>query len=289
MAFEKNIEKELKLPLFVTFVILLLEIAGAFITNSLALLSDAGHVFMDFFALLLTFFALKISIRPANHRVTFGFHRVEIFASLINVFTLMIVSALIFYHAYLRIFEPQHVNSILMLPIAIIGLIGNAWVVTRLKKYNDINIRSAYLHVFGDLISSFAVVFAGILIFLTGNFFIDSVLSFIIGGIILLGTFRLLHETALVLMEGSPMHIDLKKLESDIKKIKGIKGIHDIHVWSICSNIHMLSAHVLIRNASLNSQIKFLDEINNAIEKKYGIAHATIQFECANCGRINVH
>ena len=276
----------LKLPIILTVVILAVEIAGGLYTHSLALLSDAAHVFMDIVALSLAYIAIKISQRQRNHKVTFGYHRFEIFTSLINGILLVAVVIFLFFEAYSRLFMPVEVRGVEMLMIAIIGLAVNGYAVSRLRGHHDLNIRSAYMHVLGDMISSIVVVAAGILVVLTGNVKIDPILSFIIGGIILLGSFRLLYESALIMMEGTPLHVSIGHLRDDILRIKNVKGVHDIHVWSLCSHIHMLSAHILVdRNVGMATQSRILREINGVLEKKYGITHTTLQFECRNCGR----
>ncbi|MEM2899507.1 MAG: cation diffusion facilitator family transporter [Thermoplasmata archaeon] len=285
----KAISGKLIAAMFVTVTIALIEIIGGFLTNSLALLSDSAHVFGDVFALLISFAAIELSKRPANIKNTFGFHRIEIFASMINGLSLVFIAFLIFYHAYERLLTPPEIKSLEMLVIAVIGLVGNIFVSFRLSGHHDLNVKGAYLHVLGDTLSSFAVIVGGIVMFFTGNHILDPILSVFIGVILLIGSFRLMRDATSILMESTPKHIKTEELIDGVKKINGVQGMHDIHIWSICSNVHALSAHIFVDEMHLSKTPLIIDDINKFLKSKYRIAYTTLQFECIDCGKCEVH
>jgi len=285
----KAVSRKLISAIGVTILIAIVEIIGGFLTNSLALLSDSAHVFGDVFALLISFTAIELSKRPANIKNTFGLHRIEIFASMINGISLVFIVLLIFYHAYERLLAPPNIRSLEMFLIALFGLVGNVWVSFRLSGHHDLNVKGAYLHVLGDTLSSCAVIVGGIVMFFTGNNVLDPILSVLIGVIILIGSFRLVRDSVSILMESTPKHIKTEELIDGMKKINGVQGIHDIHIWSICSNLHALSAHILVDEMHLSQTPLIISDINKFLKSKYRIAYTTLQFECIDCGKCEVH
>lgn len=281
-------ENRLKIFIVLTLFILFLEAFGGIFTNSLALLSDASHVLMDLLALTLAYLAIHFSRKPPTSKATYGYHRFEVIASLINSLTLIGVSAWIFYEAYLRAINPLQIRSTEMLAIAAIGFAANGYVVLKLRKFkSDLNIRAAYLHVITDTLSSLGVIIAAVWISVTGNYLIDPALSFIIAGVVALSSARLLYECFLILMQHVPRYINMKRLVRDIRRINGVKDVHDVHVWTLCPHIHMLTAHVQIKNRA--TQDRILSRINNEVERKYCIDHTTIQFELKHCGNKDNH
>jgi len=283
-----DIHKNLKLAIFLTSLVLVIEIIGGVLSNSLALLSDAAHVFMDVFALLMTFGALVIAARPPTHGQTFGYHRFEILAALLNGFTLIGVSLLIFYEAYLRILSPPEVRGTQMLVFALIGLSVNGWVAFKLRGHRDLSIRSAYMHVLGDMLSSIAVIVGALLIILFSVYKIDPILSFLIGGVLLYGAFGIVRGSLRILLEFSPEHIDTGDVIHAINKIDGIEGVHDIHLWSICSHVHAMSAHVLVKRMDICDTEELARVINETLRRDFLISHTTLQFETTECGRKEV-
>lgn len=277
------INKNLKTAIILTALIFFLELAGGIISNSLALLSDAAHVFMDVVALLLTYGAIRISGRPSNASVTFGYHRFEIFAAFVNGLTIIGIAVLISYEAYGRILNPPAVKGFEVLWIATIGLIANAWVAIKLHGHHDLNIKGAYLHVIGDALASIAVIVGALVIIFTGNSVIDPVLSIAIGLMLLYGAIKLVFGSARILLEFAPKHVDVDTLTKLIMEIEGIKGVHDIHIWSICSNIHAMSAHVLVDRIHVQQTEVLIMKINRAVRERFQIIHTTLQFECAEC------
>ncbi len=279
----EEINKNLKSAIILTALIFFLEVAGGIISNSLALLSDAAHVFMDVIAVLLTYGAIRISGRPSNGSVTFGYHRFEIFAALINGLTIIGIAVIICYEAYERILDPPIVKGFEVLLIATIGLIANAWVAIKLHGHHDLNIKGAYLHVMGDALASIAVIAGAVVIIFTGNSVIDPILSIVIGIMLLYGAFKLVIGSIRILLEFAPKHVDSDALTKVMMEIEGIKGVHDIHIWSICSNIHAMSAHVLVDKIHVQQTEELIMKINRAARERFQIIHTTLQFECAEC------
>jgi cobalt-zinc-cadmium efflux system protein len=276
--------RKLKLAIVMTSAILVAELIGGIISNSLALFTDAAHVFMDVLALGLSLSAITIACRPFDEKATFGYHRAEIFAALINAVLLVIVVIFILTEAYERIISPPEIRTLEMLVVASIGLAVNLFVTFTLRGHHDLNIRGAYLHVLGDTLSSFAVITGGIFIFFTGNYIVDPILSVLISCVIVYNSIKLLKESVDILMERTPKHIDLDKLKKEILAVRGVKGIHDLHVWSLCSNVHALNAHLLVDRISVKETEKITAEINKQLSEGYAIRHTTLQFECDECG-----
>jgi len=244
---------------------------------------------MDVFALVLTYATILIAKRPSSRKMTYGYHRLEIFSALINGFTLIIISVFIAREAYFRLLEPPHVRGLEMLVIAAAGLLVNLWVITRLHGHHDLNVRGAYLHALGDTLSSVAVIAGALIILFTGNLLADPVLSFIIVAIILLGSIRLIRDSLHILMESAPSHVDINKLVEAVNSIEGVEGIHDIHVWNVCSNVHALSAHILVGEIQVYETIALIDAINKVMAGKFDITLTTFQFESIECGRHLIH
>ncbi|MBT7781567.1 MAG: cation transporter [Anaerolineae bacterium] len=300
---DTGIEKRFLISIFVTLLILLAEVIGGYWTGSLALLSDAAHVFMDVFALILSFVALKLSARPADDTHSFGYHRLEVLAALINGLTLVYISFEIFHESWLRWQEPQAIKSVELMIIASIGLIANLFVAFVLgghahshnhddhahgekghtHEQEDLNVKSAYLHVIGDALASVGVVVAGIIIYFTDWTWIDPLMSVAIGILILFSSWRLLKGSFHILIEGVPEGMSSSEIAEALEKHEGVKEIHDLHVWSICSGHIALSAHaVLEENAAYGKTMSALKE---CLLYDYGIEHTTIQFEEGSCGQ----
>jgi cobalt-zinc-cadmium efflux system protein len=281
----KRIEGKFRVAIYITLTIFIAELLGGIWANSLALLSDAAHVFMDIFSLVLSLIAIRVSTLPSTDTKTYGYHRTEVFAALINGFTLFLISLWIFYKAWGRFIAPEHINSLGMLLIAIIGLIANLAIAIYLKKANskDINLRSAFLHIMGDALASGGVVIGGIIIFFTEWYMIDSIISIFIGGIIIYGSSKIVSESIHILLEGVPKDISIDEVVSEIKGINGVEDVHELHIWCICSNVYALSSHVLINNQLISEGNRILSLINKILKEKFNISHTTIQFECKEC------
>src|SRR5229473_7390627 len=232
----------LRIAFFLTIIILLAELVGGVIANSLALLSDAGHVVTDIFALGLAWFATVQAERPANARKTFGYHRVGILAALVNAVTLIVIAIAITWEAIQRFQHPQPVQPLVMFLSAGIGIAVNLFIGFGLRKEgHSLNVRAATFHVFGDVIASVGVIIAGIIILLTGLTLADPLLSVGIAVLIAVGAWRILRETTDILLEAVPKDISMARLVDDMKEIKGVRDVHDLHVWTIASGMYALS------------------------------------------------
>ena len=266
--------------------LLIVEVAGGLLSNSLALLSDAGHVFTDVLALGLAWFASAQALRPATPRRTFGYHRTGILVALANALTLMLISIAITLEAVQRLQSPEVVNSALMLWVASLGLGVNLFVAYSLRSEpsENLNIRSALLHVVGDILANLAVIAGGLVIHLTGWYFVDPLLSIVIALIIVGSAWSIVLETIGILMEGTPKGINLEKLTRDLSATAGVLEVHDLHVWSLAAGINALSGHVVIADQALSESALVLQMLSELLREKYGIHHATIQFEHRKCG-----
>lgn len=277
-------ERNLKISMIAVLLIFIAELIGGLLFNSLALLSDAAHMFLDVFALSMAWGAMKLACRPPTDKKTYGFHRTEIFAALINGLTLLMITAVILYEAIKRIQNPEQVRSTGMLVIAAIGLAANLFVMFKLKghDHHDINIRGAFLHVLGDTLSSVLIIFGGVYMIFTKNYVIDPILSLAIVAIIGIGSFKLIKESLNILLEGTPSHINLDEVVKEIKKVKKVKGVHSIQIWCVCSHINALSAHIDVDEPLVAKTSEIIREINERLER-FGIKHTTLQIECQRC------
>ena len=279
--------RERKLLLIFTFNLLLmaLEIIGGFWSNSLALLSDAGHMLTDSLAMLLSYLAIYWSKKPATATKTFGYHRTEILVALVNGLALLGISGYIFFEAFHRFFNPLPVKADILLVIAIIGLAGNIAGMLLLghESHENLNIRSAFFHLLGDTLSSVGVIAGGVIIALTGWTAVDPLISIIIGGIVLRGAIDLVWESGEVLLEAAPRDINIAELKKEIEAIPGVRELHDIHIWTITSGRHALSAHVLTENILTRDAQKILAAVRDRLTEKFAINHTTLEAECDSC------
>jgi cobalt-zinc-cadmium efflux system protein len=279
---EEHYIRSLKIAIVVTFGILLLEGIGGFISGSLALLSDAGHMLVDGLSLGISLGAILIAQRLPTKKRTFGFHRMEVLAALINGVILFILSGVILYEAYLRFLHPQPVNSQIMLIIAAIGLVANLVIAYGLTGSHDLNIRGAFLHVIGDALSSFAVVGGAIVITFTGYLAIDPILSAVLVMVILFSTYRLIRDSVIILLQFTPKDVDFDAMVRDMESVPGVDGVHDIHVWALCSHVNVLDAHVYSCEGDVFRRDAIKEEIKKHLEK-FNIRHSTLEFECEEC------
>lgn len=265
--------------------IMVVEIIGGLLSDSLALLGDAGHMLVDALALGLTLFAFSIAKRPSTLTRTYGYHRIEIMAALANGSILVLVSAFIFYEAYGRFLEPPEVKTPLMLLVAVIGLIANLASIVLLRKSSreTLNVKAAFWHILGDTISSVGVIAGGVIITFTGWEIVDPIIATIIGCIILWGAVRLVRDSVDILMESVPKHIQVERVIDILKSVAGVEDVHDIHVWTITSGIHALSAHLLIRDQMVSRSAEVVEAVNRSLAEQFSITHTTLQLECDKC------
>ncbi|MFC1988655.1 cation diffusion facilitator family transporter [Chloroflexota bacterium] len=275
----------LKIVLAIVAVITVAEVIGGIVSNSLALLGDAGHMFVDALALGLSLFAITMAARPATLNKTYGYHRVEIMAALANGVTLVLVAAYIFYEAYQRFLNPPEVRAPIMLIVASIGLVANLAGMLLLKgaSHGNLNIRSAFWHILGDTISSVGVIIGGIIIAITGWGVVDPIIAVLIGCIILWGAVQLVKESVDILLEAVPGHIPVGKVIEILNNVDGVDEVHDVHVWTITSGIHAMSAHLIIEDQSVSGSAEIVDKVNKDLHQQFNVAHTTLQLECARC------
>lgn len=260
----------------------MVEIAGGLISGSLSLLGDAGHMLRDVLALVISLSALNISTKLPSKRKTFGFHRVEIFAAFLNGILLVAIGIWILWEAYQRLHSPRPIESTTMLVVALMGLGVNLYVALGLHGSHDLNIKSAFLHVLTDAIFSLGVILAAILIFLTGKTVFDPILSAIIAVVIVFSAIKVLKESVVILLEFAPKDVDFNIVLRDIQQVEGVLGVHNVHIWSLCSNINIIDAHVYTKETDMIKIEKIKSEIKNRLEK-HNIKHATLEFECEEC------
>jgi cobalt-zinc-cadmium efflux system protein len=276
-------EKRLFLSLLVTVVILAAEVFGGIISNSLALLSDAGHVLTDVFALGMSLAAAMIMKKPSDFRATYGYQRIGLLAALINGASLIVIALFIFFETYRRLVSTPEIKSSIMILIASAGLAGNllmAWILARGHK--DLNLKSAWLHVLGDTVSSAGVIIAGIIIAFTGWRMADPIASAIVGIMIIFGGGRVIKEALWVFLELSPFGFHAEEISALIAEVPGVSCVHDIHVWSIGHGIPAFSGHVQVRDQRISEADNIRKEIEHRLEHM-GIKHSVIQMECSEC------
>src|ERR1700747_1317976 len=274
----------LRISLVVTLAyIVLLVIAGSR-AHSLALLSEAGHNLSDFFALLLSFFAVYLEARPPSSTKTYGYYRAGVLAALVNAVSLLAVSFLIFYEASRRLQSPAHVHAGVMIVVASAGVIMNGVIALLLyRSGHDLNIRSAVLNEIGATVSPAAVIVGGWAIMATGQSWIDSALSLGIGALILWSGFGIVRETLNILLEGTPRGIKLERVETAIRTIEGVNDVHDLHIWSIGSETRALSCHIAIADIPPSVSERILRDVKDRLHQSFRIDHTTIQFEYEEC------
>jgi cobalt-zinc-cadmium efflux system protein len=277
--------RDLLIALSITMLMMVAEVIGGLLSNSLALLSDAGHMLTDNLALLLSFFAMKFATMPATERKTWGFYRLEILAALLNGVVLVLLSLYIIYEAYQRLLHPQPVEGTLMLVVATLGLVVNIIGAIFLFRHShdSLNIRGAYLHIVGDALSSVGVVIGGVVIIYTGWYLIDPLLSMLIALVIIYSAWALVRESVNILLEAVPGHIDIDTVASEMAKITGVREAYHIHVWTITSGVYAMSAHVLIDDQLVSGSRDIIDELKDLLSRRFNVLHSTIQLECDRC------
>lgn len=275
-------KRSLLIAIGLTATIFFAEVAGGLLSGSLALLGDAAHMLQDVAALLLSLGAIVIAERLPTPSRTFGYHRVEIGVAVVNGFALILVSALIIREAYERFLHPQPIDSGIMLGVAVIGLAANVVSMYFLHGSHDLNVKSAFLHVLADTISSVAVIAAALWIAFTGQTLADPILSIAISLLILVSSFSLLRESFSILLQFAPRGIDMDEVIREMESVPGVDGVHNVHLWSLCSNINVLDAHVY----SCETDVRRLDGIKAEIKhrlERFRIKHSTLEFECREC------
>jgi len=277
--------RRLALSLSLTAAFIVVEIVAGVFANSLALLTDAAHNVTDVIALALTWWALRVTARPANHGKTYGYHRAGILVALVNSTTLALIALGIFYEAYKRFVAPPAIRADVLIGVGVAAVVVNlvTALLVRRGSEHDLNLRSAFLHLMGDVLSTVGVVAAGIVIRFTGLNWLDPLVSIFIGLLILWNAWGIVRESVNILMESTPADIDVVALVADIQQVEGVCGVHDLHVWSITRGLRTLSAHIVTDDVSISTGARIQAAIGRLLSQKYGIAHATLQLECEGC------
>lgn len=278
--------KRLSIAIGIVAGVLLLEVVGAWLTGSLALLADAGHMLSDLFGLIIALTATVVAARPATDRATFGFQRAEVFGALINGLILIVVAGVVSVAAVTRLISPSE-TAILgtpMLVVAVIGLAANVagLVLLRPAAAGSINMRGAYLEVLGDALGSVAVIVAAVVILTTGFAQADAVASLVIAGMILPRAYFLLRDVVRVFSQSTPVDTDVSEIRRHLLDTDGVVAVHDVHVWAITSGAHVFSAHIVVEAAVLAAGTgALLDELSECLAEHFDVAHSTFQLEPA--------
>lgn len=279
------------LVMLLNFLITAAEILGGIYSGSLSLVSDALHNFSDGLSIIISYLAIKISGRQNDIKRTFGYKRASIMAALLNSSVLIGISLFLFKEAYVKFINPQPINGSMIIWVALISLVANALGVILLKKgsHGDMNIKSTYIHLLSDVLSSIGVVVGGILILFFKIYWVDPLLTVLISIYILKESLSILKEAINILMQGTPENIDINKIAEDLKKIGGVSDIHHVHVWCLDENNINFEAHLNLENDALVSRTSSIKEsAEHILAEHYGINHITIQFEYKCCNDMGI-
>jgi cobalt-zinc-cadmium efflux system protein len=275
------IQRHLKVSIFVAIAIALIELVGGSLSNSLSLVSDAVHVFGDILAIFMSLFAVSLATRQHKGSMTYGYHRAEVLASMANGILLCAISVWIAVEAYQKLYSPKPIDAVLVMALASIGLAGNLVImkVLRQDQEKNLNVKSAFSHVLYDTISSIAVICVGAFTFFTGVLGLDPLVALLIAVFIARGGFKIAKDSAHILLEGAPSHVDIEEIRASILKIEKVLEVHDLHVWTIASGMNALSGHIVVPDQILSEADKAVQAINRMLLEKYGITHTTLQVE----------
>jgi cobalt-zinc-cadmium efflux system protein len=269
----------------VTLAFVVLEALAGWLGHSLALLSDAGHNLADAGALGFSWYALRLAAKPSHHGMTFGYHRVGVVAALVNAVSLVIIALVIGWEAISRLRAPEPANGALMIGVAAVAVVVNV-VISRWLHHGaqqDMNVRSAYVHMVGDALSAFGVVIAGVLVAVTQTTVADPIVSFLIAGLILYSSYDVLRESTTVLLEGTPANIDMPAVIAAIRGVSGVIDVHDLHVWMVGPGVTACSCHLVVAEQSVREGQQVLRSVVHDIEHHFQITHTTIQVEVEGC------
>jgi cobalt-zinc-cadmium efflux system protein len=280
----RKMQRVLQFSMVLTFAYVAATFFFGLRAHSLALISEAGHNVSDLLAIVLSFVAVYFQGRPATDQKTFGYQRAGVLAAFVNALTLVVLSAWIAIAAIHRISAPVAVQPKLMMYVAAAGVVMNGTVATLLSRFSeDVNIRSVFLHMLGDTLSTAAVIAGGAAILFTGMTWIDPVLSIVIAGMILWSSVGIVRETLNILLEGTPRNLQLGEVRVAMESVAGVLDVHDLHVWSLGSQSHALASHITIAEMPMSECSSILDGINCALRDRFHITHTTIQFEVTGC------
>jgi cobalt-zinc-cadmium efflux system protein len=280
----KKMQRVLTVSLAATFCYVVATFYFGLRAHSLALISEAGHNVSDMLAIVLSFVAVYFQQRPATDQKTFGYQRAGVLAAFVNALTLIVLAAWLAVSAIHRLYAPVAVQPRLMMYVAAAGVLMNGAIATLLWKFSgDVNIRSVFLHMLGDTLSTAAVIAGGAAILFTGLSWIDPVLSLLIAAMICWSSATIVRETLNILLEGTPAAVSLPHVREAIGMVPGVLDVHDLHVWSLGSASHALASHITIAEMNLSECSPILDAINCSLRDRFHITHTTIQFETRGC------
>jgi cobalt-zinc-cadmium efflux system protein len=265
--------------LILTATIALAEAVGGWLTNSLALMSDAGHMLTDVSALGLSMVALWFAGKPADVKKTYGYYRMEILSALLNGVMLLAITVFILVEAYERFRAPAPVDLKPMALVATVGLLANLGALGFLHRTHSMNVRGAFLHVLGDTLSSVGVLIGAGIMWFTGWYVVDPIISVVISVVIVVGAVRLVRDAVDVLMEAVPAHVDMAHIKELMLKVNGVTAVHDLHVWTISSGVYALSAHLVVQDPMVCNNDEILSAVKHDLYDRFGIDHTTIQIE----------
>ena len=279
-----KMQQVLKFSLFATFCYVVATFYFGVRAHSLALISEAGHNVSDMLAIVLSFVAVYFQTRPATDQKTFGYQRAGVLAAFVNALTLIVLAGWIAIAAIHRLGTPQAIQPKLMMMVAAAGVLMNGCIAGLLWRFSgDVNIRSVFLHMLGDTLSTAAVIAGGAGILFTGLTWIDPVLSLLIAGMILYSSAGIVRETLHILLEGTPRNLELTEIRASMQAVEGVLDVHDLHVWSLGSSSHALASHVCIPEMTLSDCGTILERLNHTLRDHFHIHHTTIQFEITGC------
>jgi cobalt-zinc-cadmium efflux system protein len=284
----KDAERRLWVALGVSLVIVSVEVVGGIVGRSLALLGDSAHLLTDVLTVGIAILTLRLGRKRHTPRRTFGYHRAEIFAALINGSTLIAVALVIMYQAILRLQQPPTVQGSLVLTVAVIGLIGNLAVTGLLapNRKTSLNVRGAFLHALGDALSSVAVIISSIIVIVTGYSGVDPLVAVLIGVLIIRSAYGLVRDSTNILLEATPKQLELGKIAEAIRGVPGVGGVHDLHVWTITSGMYALSGHLTVESDRIVDGSAVVDMVAAKLKELFEIDHVTLQMEKESLERI---
>jgi cation diffusion facilitator family transporter len=290
-SLSRSTVRRLALSLGITLIFVVVEMLAGVFANSLALLTDGAHNLTDALALALTWWALWVTTKPANAGNTYGYHRAGILVALVNSTTLALIALGIFYEAWKRFTAPPVVRADVLIIVGSAAVVVNlvTALLVRRGSEHDLNLRSAFLHLMGDVASTVGAVIAGIIIRLTGINWIDAFVSVLIGFLILWNAWSILRESLEILMESTPADIDMDALRNDILAVVGVRSVHDLHAWSITRSLRTLSAHLVTDDVPVSEGAKIQVAVGEMLSLRYGINHTTLQLECIDCAPVGLY
>ncbi len=280
-----KIKRKLLISVALNALITIVEVTGGMLSGSIALLGDSLHNFNDTIALGISYAAVNIGERENDDKYTFGYKRAEILGAFINSVILVAVGIFLIYEAYIRILSPSPINGVLMLIVAFIGLFANFFTAVLLHEHakESMNVKSAYLHILGDTISSIAVIIGGFAILWWHILWIDPVISVLISIYVIFGGFKILRDAVDILMESAP-NIDIEQIKHEIEQLEGVRNAHHFHIWRVGENDNFMECHIDVEDMLISQAQKIIDKIQ-VLARDYGITHVTIQLECGRCKR----